>query len=104
MSMLRCAVACLAVGILALTARAEDPKPKRLLLVTDSGGFIHDSVGFAEKTLKELGPKYGFEVECFRFTRDPENTKVFNEYAERFRKTTGVPVEKENCGRVNADT
>ncbi len=90
---------------LAATAVADDPKAKkRLLLVTDSGGFIHDSVGFAEQTLKKIGPDYGFEVECYRFTRDPGNTKVFEEYAARFRKTTGVAVEKENCGCVNADT
>ena len=27
---------------------------KKLLLVTDSGGFIHDSVGLAEQVLKEI--------------------------------------------------
>jgi type 1 glutamine amidotransferase len=101
---MRCVLACLAAGLLALPASADDTNLKRLLLVTDSGGFIHDSVGLAEKTLKEIGPKNGFEVECFRFTRDPSNAKVFEEYAGRFRKTTGVPVEKENCGRVNAET
>src|SRR6516165_6110581 len=104
MSIMRCVLACLAAGLLALPASADDTNLKRLLLVTDSGGFIHDSVGLAEKTLKEIGPKNGFEVECFRFTRDPSNAKVFEEYAGRFRKTTGVPVEKENCGRVNAET
>jgi len=96
---------CWTVCAFAFAANAQDAKEKkRLLLVTDSGGFIHDSVGLAEKNLKELGPNYGFDVECFRFTRDPENTKVFDEYAERFRKVTGVTVEKENCGRVNAET
>jgi type 1 glutamine amidotransferase len=102
MSMFRWAAAAVAVGLLAADGRAAEPK--RLLLVTDSGGFIHDSVGLSEQILKKVGPDHGFTVECFRFTRDPSNEKVFNEYAERFRKTTGVPVEKENCGRVNAET
>ena len=87
----------LAVG-LAGPAAAEN---KKLLLVTDSGGFIHDSVGLAEQILKEIGPKHGFDVTCYRFTRDP-NQKVKKKdggdtasakYAEQFRKTTGVPVE-----------
>jgi type 1 glutamine amidotransferase len=105
MSMTRWLAACLSFACFSLAANAADSKAKkRLLLVTDSGGFIHDSVGLAEQNLKKLGPDNGFDVECFRFTRDPENTKVFDEYAARFRKTTGVPVEKENCGRVNAAT
>jgi type 1 glutamine amidotransferase len=108
---------------LALVAGLVGPaaaENKKLLLVTDSGGFIHDSVGLAEQVLKEIGPKHGFDVTCYRFTRDPnqkvtvkrkENgkdvqveTTVLAEYGERFRKTTGVPVEPESCGRVNADT
>jgi type 1 glutamine amidotransferase len=98
-------LASFAVLTLALSADAADPQSKkRLLLITDSGGFIHDSVGFAEQTLKKIGPDYGFEVECYRFTRDLTNTKAFDEYAARFRKTTGLTVEKENCGRVNAET
>ncbi len=76
---------------------------KRLLLVTDSGGFIHDSVGLAEKTLKDIGPKNGFDVTCYRYTRDPKDP-AFAKYAEEFRKRTGVTVEPENCGRVNAET
>ena len=130
-------IAALAMVGLALPVLADNPKPsgpnKRLLLVTDSGGFIHDSVGFAEETLKKLGPDNGFDVTCFRYTRDPEAVtnlsrtvldkdgkplkdkdgkdvkeqykgKVLDEYASRFRKTTGAPVEKENCGRVSAET
>jgi uncharacterized protein len=127
----------LAGAALASAATAAEPETKgplkRLLLVTDSGGFIHGSVAVAEQTLKKIGPSYGFEVECYRFTRDPDqkikatrpvlgqdgkpvkgkdgkemresyDTLQLPEYAERFRKTTGVPVEKENCGRVNAET
>jgi type 1 glutamine amidotransferase len=121
----------LAAGFLALPAFAKDTA-KRLLLITDSGGFIHSSVGDAEKIMKKIGPEHGFEVDCLRFTRDPDTkikaqrtvldadgkpkkgpdgkdlketyeTTVLAEYADRFRKTTGAPVEKENIGRVNAE-
>ncbi len=114
------------------SALAQESK-KRLLLVTDSGGFVHDSVGFAEETLKKIGPDRGFSVECFRFTRDPDEivtlfrpvkdkdgkpvkgkdgkdvrepykTPALPPYAEAFRARTGMPVEKEHCGRVNAET
>lgn len=85
------------------SASAADVKTKRLLLVTDSGGFIHDSVGVAEDVLKEIGPKNGFIVTCYRFTREP-NEAVFSKYSEEFRKRTGLNVEKENCGRVNKET
>lgn len=80
-----------------------DAKTKRLLLVTDSGGFVHDSVGLAEEVLKQIGPKNGFEVTCYRYTRDP-NDPGFDKYAKDFRARTGLTVEKENCGRVNKST
>ena len=91
----------------------EKAKNKRLLLVTHSGGFIHDSVGVAEEVLKEIGPKHGFDVTCWRFTEDPDKrvkdksgkeTTALQAYSEKFRARTGVPVEKENCGRINKDT
>src|SRR5215210_1975714 len=112
-------------GLFALAAAlvlgaAAEAANKRLLLVTDSGGFIHDSVGVAEQVLKDVGPKNGIDVTCYRFTRDPDQkirvkrkennqtaeveTTVLADYAEKFRKATGVPVEPENCGRVNAET
>jgi type 1 glutamine amidotransferase len=99
------AVIALAVGVTALTpsAPAADQKAKRLLLVTDSGGFIHDSVGVAEDVLKDIGPKNGFTVTAWRFTREPDE-KVLSKYSEEFRKRTGMTVGKENCGRVNKDT
>ena len=63
-------------AVAAAAAPAADPAPtgknKRLLLVTHSLGFIHDSVGVAEDTLKEIGPKNGFDVTCWRFTGDPD--------------------------------
>src|SRR3982751_4664024 len=92
-----------ALAVLALVGGAASAENKKLLLVTDSGGFIHDSVGLAEQVLKEIGPKNGIEVTCYRYTRDPKDP-AFAKYAEAFRKTTGVIVEPENCGRVNAET
>lgn len=102
---------------LATTASAAD-KPKRLLLVTHSGGFIHDSVYHAEQVLKDIGPKNGFEVTCFRFTGDPDKVMKYSpkkdappvekpwlaKYAEEFRAKTGGTVEKENIGRINKET
>jgi type 1 glutamine amidotransferase len=92
-----------ALAVLALVGGIASAENKKLLLVTDSGGFIHDSVGLAEDTLKEIGPKNGFDVTCYRYTRDPMDA-AFAKYAEAFRKTTGKTVEPENCGRVSADT
>jgi uncharacterized protein len=102
----------LALALPLTLAAAAPAANKRLLLVTDSGGFIHDSVGVAEQVLKEVGPKHGIDVTCYRFTRDPsqkvrvkgEETTVLADYAQKFRQRTGLPVEPENCGRVNADT
>jgi type 1 glutamine amidotransferase len=97
-------------------------QPKRLLLVTHSGGFMHDSIGVAEQVLTENGRKYGFTVTCYRFTGDPDATVVvetkdpttgaqtktkttaYQEYAERLRKTTGLVLDREHCGRVNKET
>jgi type 1 glutamine amidotransferase len=102
------ALAAVAVTAVAATAaapaQAQGPgKPKRVLLVTHSGGFIHDSVGVAEDVLKDIGPKNGFEVTCYRWTADT-NTPAFEKYKKDFRARTGKTVEPENCGRVNKDT
>jgi type 1 glutamine amidotransferase len=110
----------LSLAVIVLAGATASAENKRLLLVTDSGGFIHDSVGLSEQVLKDIGPKNGIDVTCYRYTRDPnlktmvkkkENgkevvseTTVLAEYGERFRKTTGVTVEPESCGRVNAET
>jgi type 1 glutamine amidotransferase len=118
MRWLRC-LAILALAVSVTASRAED-KPKRLLLVTHSGGFIHPSVTTAEQVLKEIGPKYGFQVTCYRFTADPDatvtvkrkvdgkeetaQTKALEAYSANFRRATGSPVERENCGRINAET
>jgi len=88
-----------------LASAADEPakKVKKLLLVTHSGGFMHDSIGVAEDILKEKGKDYGFEVTCFRFTNEPE-AKALEKYSNTYRARTGKTVEKENCGRINAET
>lgn len=94
-------------------ARTTDAKNKRLLLVTHSGGFIHGSVATAEEVLKEIGPKNGFDVTCWRFTEDPDQMvkeksgqqrKALEVYSDRFRGATRLPVNKEHCGRINKET
>ncbi len=108
----------LCVTWLALLAAPVSAEDKRLLLVTDSGGFVHDSVGLAEEILKEIGPKNGFSVTCYRFTRDPNQkikfrpkkdapeieSTVLEKYSNDFRARTGLTVAAENCGRINKDT
>ena len=90
-------------------ASAADPKNKRLLLVTHSTGFVHGSVATAEQVLKDVGPKNGFDVTCWRFTGDPDakdkNGKTaLQAYSDKFRGATKLPVEKEHCGRINKET
>jgi type 1 glutamine amidotransferase len=99
----------LLVGTATAPAAGDKDKPKkakRLLLVTHSGGFVHPSVVVAEKVLKEIGPKNGFDVTCYRFTGDPNagDGKVLEKYSDKFRKATGEGVTIEQCGRVNKDT
>jgi type 1 glutamine amidotransferase len=94
---------------LSLAQQPEKSKNKRLLLVTHSGGFIHGSVATAEQVMKEVGPKNGFDVTCWRFTEDPDrkekNGKTALEvYRERFRGATKLPVEREHCGRINKES
>ena len=108
-------------ALLGAPAVAADAKPgakKRVLLVTHSGGFIHDSVGVAEDVLKKLAPENNLEVTCYRFTGDPEarvkvkdkkdaperETTALEAYSAKFRERTGKSVEAENCGRINKET
>jgi type 1 glutamine amidotransferase len=120
---MRCLRILAAVGLLALASNAfaADP-PKKVLLVTHSDGFMHDSILVAEQTLKDLGAKNNFEVTVFRFTKDPEakvkkkvngqdvEMTALEAYSKDFRDRTGEQgkpgeeVTKENCGRVNAET
>jgi type 1 glutamine amidotransferase len=92
---------CLAFGLSA--PAGEKDAPKRVLLVTHSGGFIHDSVGVAEDVLKEIGPKHGLTVTCWRYTNDPDPKKLAD-YSTKFRARTGKTVEPEHTGRINKET
>jgi type 1 glutamine amidotransferase len=108
----------LVAGLVTLAPAAQPTKPKRLLLVTHSGGFIHDSVGVAEEVLKDIGPKNGFEVTAWRFTGDPDKKVKYKpskdaaevevawltRYSEEYRRPTGLTVGKENIGRINKET
>jgi uncharacterized protein len=113
MILFRWAATVLAVVAMVSGLQAAD-KPKKLLLVTHSGGFIHNSVGLAEDILKEVGPKNGYDVTCWRFTGDPDakvkmkkdgqevEVTALERESARFRQSTGRTIEKEQCGRINA--
>jgi type 1 glutamine amidotransferase len=96
--------------LLAPLSLAAADKPKRVLLVTHSGGFVHDSVGFAEDTLKEIGPKHGLEVTCWRLTNteDPAIGKKGGDrvaaYNAKFRPRTGKTAGPDSMGRINAES
>ncbi|HET6572649.1 MAG TPA: ThuA domain-containing protein [Fimbriiglobus sp.] len=95
-------------------APAPAAAQKRLLLVTHSGGFIHDSVGVAEDVLKEIGPKHGFTVTCYRLTNpaDPAIVKKktkggaqgLEAYAQEFRARTGKVIDQEHTGKIDKET
>src|SRR5262249_13510528 len=109
LALLFATAALVALGSVSVAPAADPPKNKRLLLVTHSGGFIHGSVVTAEEVLKEIGPKNGFDVTCYRVTEDPDkkdkNGKTGLEaYSDRFRQSTKQPVEKSQCGRINKET
>jgi type 1 glutamine amidotransferase len=126
MRFLSCSLALALLAAVGTAAAAADEKPKRLLLVTHSGGFMHDSIGVAEQVLKEIGPKNGFEVTCWRYTADPDakvkikkrvngqdvetEENALQAYSDRYRRTTGEKgkpgeeVTKAQCGRINATT
>ena len=94
--------------------------PKRVLLVTHAGGFMHDTALVTEQVLKELGPKHGFQVTCYRFTANPDarievkrkvgdkqvviQTTALEDYSTRYRRAMGEPVTRGECGRVNGET
>jgi type 1 glutamine amidotransferase len=106
----------LAASILPADDKAPAPAGgmKRLLLVTHSGGFIHDSVGVAEDVLKEVGPKHGLTVTCYRLTNpdDPaivrkkakDGAQGVEAYAHEFRGRTGKTVDAEHTGKIDKET
>ena len=96
-------------AVLSAPAVADDATKaaakKRVLLVTHSGGFIHDSVGVAEDVLKKLAPENNLEVTCYRFTGDPaarvkvkdkkdgpeRETSALEAYSAKFRAPPALP-------------
>jgi type 1 glutamine amidotransferase len=86
-----------------LASAGEKDAPKRVLLVTHSGGFLHGSVGAAEDVLKDIGPKNGLAVTCWRYTNDADPAKV-EAYSQKYRRGTGKTVGPENIGRINKET
>jgi uncharacterized protein len=106
------------IAFVGVSFSAANAANKKLLLVTHSTGFVHDSVGVAEDVLKELGPQNGYDVTCFRFTGDPTakvkykpkkdgpevETTALEKYSAEFRARTGKTVEQEHCGRLNKQT
>lgn len=122
MSLSRRTFALLTLLTLAAPLAAQDgAKPagkKRVLLVTHSGGFVHNSVGTAEDVLKKIGPDQGLDVTCWRFTGDPaarvkmkekkdgpeKEVSALEAYTAKFRGPAGKSVEPENCGRINKET
>jgi uncharacterized protein len=111
------ALAALALAV--LPARADE-KAKKILLVTHSAGFVHSSVVEAEKVLKEIGPKHGFEFTCFRYTNNPQRQATYKKkidgkevelkgsaldaYSAQFERATKQPVTAGQVGRLNAET
>jgi type 1 glutamine amidotransferase len=71
-----------------------------------------------EQVLKDIGPKHGLKVTCWRFTGDPDarvkvkakkdapevEMSALEAYSQKFRGPAGVPVEKEHIGRINRET
>jgi type 1 glutamine amidotransferase len=112
-------IAVVALTCLGFELQAADA-PKRVLLVTHAGGFMHDSILTAEKVLREIGPKHGLQITCYRFTADPDaritvrskengkeievQTTALADYSGRYRRLLGEEVTREQCGRVNAQT
>ena len=102
MTLSRRLFALLALAALGLPAAAAD-KPKRLLLVTHSGGFVHNSVGTAEDVMKKIGEQHGYDVTCYRYTAETTPKKL-DDYNKRFRGPAGRAAETENSGRINKET
>ncbi|MFO0938769.1 MAG: ThuA domain-containing protein [Gemmataceae bacterium] len=101
MKFLRCLSLIAAVAGSMMAARAADPK--RVLLVTHSGGFVHNSVTEAEKVLTEIGPKNGFVVTTYRYT-GPTTGPAFEKYKKSFKASTKEDVDLKHCGHVNKET
>jgi type 1 glutamine amidotransferase len=120
MTTYRWAATALAAVVFLSPAVAQEKAKKKLLFVTHSGGFIHESVSTAEDVMKEVCPKHGYEVTCWRFTGDPDakvkvrkdgqevEVTALQKESDRYRQSTGrtgaKTIEKEHCGRINAES
>jgi uncharacterized protein len=87
-------------ALFALTASADDKKPakKRVLVITESRGFVHDVVrrgkngepALAEKVLTEIGEKSGdFEAVCSQNSRKDVTAENLKNFDAVFFYTTG---------------
>ena len=92
----------LASCAIAFAGTLTGAEPKRVLLVTHSGGFVHNSVVTAEKVLTEIAPKHNMVVTTYRYTGSTSDPG-FEKYKESFKKSTGEAVEAKHCGRINKD-
>ena len=94
--------ALVAVGLLSVAA-ADDSKPakakKRLLVITESRGFVHDvvrrgkdgSLSLAEKTLIDIGNRSGdFEAVCSQDSRKEITAEKLKKFDAVFFYTTGT--------------
>ena len=99
MTFVRRLFAAFAVAALASAATAA---PKRVLLVTHSGGFVHASVTTAEKTLNEIAEKHNLKVTTWRYTgpMGPD----FEKCKASFERSTKESITPEQCGRINKET
>lgn len=87
---------CLLAGL--ATAREDKPAPKRLLVITESRGFVHDVVKrpkdgspcLVEKTLTELGKQGGFEAVCSQDSRKMITAENLKDFDAVFFYTTGT--------------
>src|SRR5262245_23778051 len=80
-----------------LLAREDKPAPKKLLVITESRGFVHDVVKrpkdgsfcLVEKTITDLGKGAGFEAVCSQDSRKMITAENLNEFDAVFFYTTG---------------
>jgi type 1 glutamine amidotransferase len=80
-----------------LTAREDKPAPKKLLVITESRGFVHDVVRrpkdgsfcLVEKVLTELGKENGFEAVCSQQSRKAITAENLDGFDAVFFYTTG---------------
>src|SRR5438105_2868405 len=100
-TMLLAGAGLLLVGLLGLAAPADEARPakakKRLLVITQSRGFVHNCVRrrdgqlcLVEKTLTELGAKSGsFEAVCSQDARKEITAENLKNFDAVFFYTTG---------------